>query len=240
MSNLSSYTKPLGHVGSLAMGTAGLIESIKGILSRNEKKKEYAQELATMREEQSRREIEAQRQRDEFVNLMNDKDAELDKLKQLIVVSKEENEVKRREMMEQIERNKNEQLTAQKEQYDAQVKQREQGERQRVAKIQAEMEQKLAQQENAMKSKLDALTAEQVAERKQIMDQFNEEKDMLDLKLKQMQLEMIQAQEKHASERDEMMKIIEKKNYESHYPMPEELAKIYAKYPDCFAIQILG
>ena len=168
MDKIASFTKPMGHMGSLAMGAVGLIESINGILNRNNKKKEYEEELATMREEQSRREIEAERKRDEFVVLMNDKDAEVDKLKQLMKVSKEENELKRKEMMDQIEQAKNDQLEAQKKQFDEQVKQREEQEQQRVEKVRAELEQKLVQQEDVMKSQLDAISAERVAERMQI------------------------------------------------------------------------
>ena len=39
---------------------------------------------------------------------------------------------------------------------------------------------------------------------------------------------------------EEWMKIIEKKNYESHYPMPPQIQEVYLNHPNAFAIQILG
>ena len=44
----------------------------------------------------------------------------------------------------------------------------------------------------------------------------------------------------HAEEVKEMMKVIEKKNYEAHYPMSKEMREHLDKNPKSFNIQILG
>ena len=46
--------------------------------------------------------------------------------------------------------------------------------------------------------------------------------------------------EEHAKKMIEMKKIIEKKNYESHYPIPEKLLKHMTENKKSFNIQILG
>ena len=52
--------------------------------------------------------------------------------------------------------------------------------------------------------------------------------------------EMQRKDEEHDEKVEEMMKIIEKKNYESHYPIPEKLKKHLTENENSFNIQILG
>ena len=77
-------------------------------------------------------------------------------------------------------------------------------------------------------------------EKQEIINAFNVEKQVMEGKLATIQVQMLEAEEYHKQQKTEMMKIIEKKNYESHYPIPEKLARVFAEHPDCFAIQILG
>ena len=49
--------------------------------------------------------------------------------------------------------------------------------------------------------------------------------------------QMKQQDEDNKRKQQEMMKIIEKKNYESHYPIPEVLREHLKKYPKSFNIQ---
>ena len=51
---------------------------------------------------------------------------------------------------------------------------------------------------------------------------------------KQMQEQAKESERKQA----EMMKIIEKKNYESHYQVPEAIRNHNKKYPNSFNIQV--
>ena len=51
---------------------------------------------------------------------------------------------------------------------------------------------------------------------------------------------MADQEEKHAEKLEELMKVVEKKNYESHYPIPEALQLHYAENPKSFNIQVLG
>ena len=44
----------------------------------------------------------------------------------------------------------------------------------------------------------------------------------------------------HAKKLAELKKVIEKKNYESHYPIPEPLRQHYAENKTSFNIQVLG
>ena len=43
-----------------------------------------------------------------------------------------------------------------------------------------------------------------------------------------------------AKQKDEFLKLLEKKNYEDHYPMPSKLKDHTKAYPNSFRIQILG
>ena len=43
-----------------------------------------------------------------------------------------------------------------------------------------------------------------------------------------------------AKQKDEFLKLLEKKNYEDHYPMPSKLKDHTKAYPNAFRIQILG
>ena len=102
------------------------------------------------------------------------------------------------------------------------------------------MQKKVIEQERVMNEKLVNLSAEQHAEKQEIIHAFNVEKQMMEGKFATIQAQMLEAEENHKQQQEEMMKIIEKKNYESHYPIPENLANMFAEHLDCFAIQILG
>ena len=102
------------------------------------------------------------------------------------------------------------------------------------------MQQKIVEQERVMNEKLAKLSDKQHAEKQEIVNAFNVEKQMMEGKLANIQVQMLEAEEYHKQQQEEMMKIIEKRNYESHYPIPEKLARVFAEHPDCFAIQILG
>ena len=102
------------------------------------------------------------------------------------------------------------------------------------------MQTKVIEQERVMNEKLVNLSAEQHAEKQEIIHAFNVEKQMMEGKFATIQAQMLEAEEYHKQQQEEMIKIIEKKNYESHYPIPENLATMFAEHLDCFAIQILG
>ena len=102
------------------------------------------------------------------------------------------------------------------------------------------MQKKVVEQERVMNEKLADLSDKQHAEKQEIVNAFNVEKQMMEGKLANIQVQMLEAEEYHKQQQEEMIKIIEKRNYESHYPIPENLAKMFAEHPDCFAVQILG
>ena len=71
-------------------------------------------------------------------------------------------------------------------------------------------------------------------------EQNNMKNDFIS-KMKDLENEMTMRDQEHAQKVEEMMKIIEKKNYESHYPIPENLkAHINDHGKPSFNIQILG
>ena len=102
------------------------------------------------------------------------------------------------------------------------------------------MQKKVVEQERVMNEKLANLSDKQHAEKQEIVNAFNVEKQMMEGKLANIQVQMLEAEEYHKQQQEEMIKIIEKKNYESYYPIPENLANTFAEHRDCFAIQILG
>ena len=58
--------------------------------------------------------------------------------------------------------------------------------------------------------------------------------------MEQLVINAAEREKEHTKKVDEMMRIIEKKNYESFYPMPQSLKDHYKAYPTSFNIQVLG
>ena len=74
-----------------------------------------------------------------------------------------------------------------------------------------------------------------------MMAQQNKLKNDFNSKMKNLENEITSRDQEHAKKVEEMMKIIEKKNYESHHPIPEHLkAHIDNHGKPSFNIQILG
>ena len=71
-----------------------------------------------------------------------------------------------------------------------------------------------------MNDKISNINADNVAEKERIQNEFKEQKAALDNQLATLQIQMIEAVEHQKNQQAAMMKIIEKKNYEAHYPIP--------------------
>ena len=102
------------------------------------------------------------------------------------------------------------------------------------------MKQKYADQKKQMDEKIAALSEEQKEERELLLAQQAKDKKKFDRKVKRLEANMAEREEEHKRKLDEMLKIVEKKNYESHYPIPEGLRLHQEENPLSFNIQILG
>ena len=102
------------------------------------------------------------------------------------------------------------------------------------------MDEEYQEQQKQMDEKIAALSEEQAEERERLLAIQAEEKKQFDAKVEQLETNMAERDEEHKQKMEEMLRIVEKKNYESHYPMPQSLKDHYAANPTSFNIQILG
>lgn len=94
--------------------------------------------------------------------------------------------------------------------------------------------------QKAFKKKIDALNEFQNEERKKLIEDQKAEDKKYDAKINGLRIQMQRKELEHAEKLNEMMKVVEKKNYESHFPIPESLQKHIETYKNSFRIQILG
>lgn len=102
------------------------------------------------------------------------------------------------------------------------------------------MEEKHKQQQQVMEMQLAALSEEQKEERERLLAEQEQQKVEFKAKLVGLEEHMAGQEIEHAKKLEELKKVVEKKNYESHYPIPEPLQQHYAKHPTSFNIQVLG
>ena len=102
------------------------------------------------------------------------------------------------------------------------------------------MDEKYQEQKKKMDDQIAELREDQAEERERLLAQQAEEKKQFDAKVEQMETKAAEREEEHKKKLDEMMRIVEKKNYESHYPMPQSLKDHYKANPTSFNIQVLG
>ena len=91
-----------------------------------------------------------------------------------------------------------------------------------------------------MNTKMSNLKKENENERKRLEAKQATMQRNFDSKMNEIQHEMELKEQEHAAKVEEMMMIIEKKNYESHYPIPEALERHLNENENSFNIQILG
>ena len=91
-----------------------------------------------------------------------------------------------------------------------------------------------------MNDQISNLKVQNKEEKDKLLEQQEAMKLEFDSNMKNLQDEMKRKDEEHDEKVQEMMKIIEKKNYESHYPIPERLEKHLQENENSFNIQILG
>ena len=125
-----------------------------------------------------------------------------------------------------------------------------------------DIEKQMAAAQRKSELELAKLTAEQTEERQRLQEwvskldfveiqvkvyeQFSNsqiaearaEQEAMKLQYNTLAQQMKQQDEDNKRKQQEMMKIIEKKNYESHYPIPESLRQHLKKHPKSFNIQV--
>ena len=169
------------------------------------------EEFEKIKKEFDDREEKWKQQQQEFIDEMDDKNTELKKSEKLMRIKARKDELTRNKMLDEMVRAKNADLKAQKLKYEKLAAEKIKQEQQRAKKFMADKQLEIEEKEIAVREK-DSLMREQMKE----------------------------LETKYREEQVEMMKIIEKKNYECHYPIPDSVAELYVNNPGCFAIQILG
>ena len=91
-----------------------------------------------------------------------------------------------------------------------------------------------------MNNKISNLKSENQRDRDRLLAEQAAMQANFNSNMKNIRDEMQRKDEEHDEKVKEMMKIIEKKNYESHYPIPEILQKHLNENENSFNIQILG
>ena len=133
-STASKTLDTMGHIGSITTGLASLANLATNLFKGNDKEK-YEKEIANLKEEQSRRDAELEKKIQDQIDSISDKEKELERMNELIRIGQEENELKRKEMLAQFENKKNEQLQAQKQEYENLMQQNKEEERQRLGRV---------------------------------------------------------------------------------------------------------
>lgn len=131
-------------------------------------------------------------------------------------------------------------LKAQQDKFNQLEKERSETAKKEMDNMKAKMDKEYQEQQKQMDDKIAALSEKQAEERKRLLAVKAEETKQFDDKINQLESHMAEREEEHKQKLEEMIKIVEKKNYESHYPMPESLKDHYAANPNSFNIQILG
>ena len=91
-----------------------------------------------------------------------------------------------------------------------------------------------------LNARMNDLKREKIEERKQLLAEQAALQEQFDTKMHLLQYNMDLKDKEYAHKMNEMMKIVEKKNYESHYPIPDYLKTHVKENPKSFNIQILG
>ena len=95
-------------------------------------------------------------------------------------------------------------------------------------------------EQESLKEKLEKLSELENNERSILLKEQAAATKKYEMQLNCIQIQMQRKELEHAEKLNEMMKIVEKKNYESHYPIPEPLQKHIKNNHNSFRIQILG
>ena len=128
----------------------------------------------------------------------------------------------------------------QKEEFEKIEKQRKEEAKREMDLLTAEMEKARQAEQNKLNSKLAALSAEQEEERAKLLMQQEAQKKSFTAAMSGLEAHIAEQEKMHAEKMDELMKQVEKKNYEASYPIPEALKQHLSKNPRSFNIQILG
>lgn len=109
-----------------------------------------------------------------------------------------------------------------------------------VSKIQNKMNEQEKQLQNEMTEKLSKLRKDQVAEREEIKKKHAEQTARMAQIQRKLESDMKKQQIESAEQQEKLKKIIEKKHYEDHYPIPQFLVEHKRANPASFYIQVLG
>ena len=175
-------------------------------------------ERSNLKRQQDLARIQAEQERANREHDIAKQNAILEKLKQSSEDALKEQKAETERLLKEITQKANEDLDQQRE---ALLKQQAEIE----SNLQAEID-NIEHSSSDMKNKLMADLANVKNENRQkLLD--------MDSKAKEMEKEM-------RKQKQEVQKILAKKNYEDHYPMPSKLKDHIKNYPNAFRIQVLG
>ena len=155
-----------------------------------------------------------------------------------LIASLQENDQK--SALEELARKNEKALEIQKEEFEKkEIERRAEADRQ-VELMKAKLAGQHQLEKKALDEKLEALSESQNEERKALLKEQAAAAEKYEMQISGLQVQMDRKELEHAEKLNEMMKIVEKKNYESHYPIPDKLKEHIETYKNSFRIQILG
>ena len=155
-----------------------------------------------------------------------------------LIASLQENDQKA--ALEELARKNAKALEIQKEKFEKkEIERRAEADRQ-VELMKANLASQHQLEKKALDEKLKVLSESQTEERKALLKEQAAAAEKYEMQISGLQVQMHRKELEHAEKLNEMMKIVEKKNYESHYSIPDKLKKHIETYKNSFRIQILG
>ena len=160
--------------------------------------------------------------------------------KNLYKIQLEKDQQEHRRQLEELQSQNERELERQQEQMQAQLEEQAREDKRRLQEYKERMDNELQNVQLQTMLQIEQLTAEQQKEKEEMIQQAQAQQAAMQFQYETLENNMRLANEENKRKQEEMLKIIEKKNYESHYPVPEFLQQHLAKNPRAFNIQILG
>jgi len=185
---------------------------------------------ARLREEQRLRE-------ERMLHELSLKDKQIAELGQ---ITKERDAQRQKALIEELERKNADALAQAQKQYQEEANKQRQLEREKFDEYKTMMEKHQQEEERRIQQQIKDMKEADEEGKKKLLEQSAQDKARYEAQMQSLENQIAEREEANKKRLDEMMKVIEKKNYESHYPPPQFLRDHLAKHPKSFNLQILG
>ena len=160
--------------------------------------------------------------------------------KKLHQIQLEKDQQEHRRQLEELQSQNERDLERQQQQMQAQLDEQARQDKRRLQEYKNKMDNELQAVQLQTMQQIEQLTAEQQQEKEEMIQRAEAQRAAMQFQYETLENNMRLANEENKRKQEEMLKIIEKKNYESHYPVPDFLQQHLAKHPRAFHVQILG